>query len=125
MSAEQLSSAAAAALNDKKFRQTNIAAAVGCSDWFGGGLAPDHQLIFRIIYTHQSFKEVLVSILEEIARGIVDCKQKLAHGERFAGCANVEFNRVVFVHPQGLIKDPNRPSYDFLGGRPIRLRGID
>ena len=31
--AEQPSSAAAAALNDKKLRQTNIAAAVGCSDW--------------------------------------------------------------------------------------------
>src|SRR5262249_12994873 len=33
--AEQPSSAAAAALSDKKLRQTNIAAAVGCSDWFG------------------------------------------------------------------------------------------
>jgi hypothetical protein len=33
--AEQPSSAAAAALNDKKLLKTNIAAAVGCSDWFG------------------------------------------------------------------------------------------
>jgi hypothetical protein len=34
--AEQPSSAAAVALSDKKIRQTNIAAAVGCSDCFGG-----------------------------------------------------------------------------------------
>jgi hypothetical protein len=33
--AEQQSSAAAAALSDKKLLKTNIAAAVGCSDWFG------------------------------------------------------------------------------------------
>ena len=33
--AEQPSSTAAAALNDKKLLKTNIAAAVGCSDWFG------------------------------------------------------------------------------------------
>jgi hypothetical protein len=33
--AERRSSAAAAALSAKKLRQTNIAAAVGCSDWFG------------------------------------------------------------------------------------------
>jgi hypothetical protein len=33
--AEQPSSAAAAALNDKKLLKTNIAAAVGCSGWFG------------------------------------------------------------------------------------------
>jgi hypothetical protein len=34
--AEQPSSAAAAALSDNQLRQTNIAAAVGRSDWFGG-----------------------------------------------------------------------------------------
>jgi hypothetical protein len=34
---EQPSSAAAAALNDKKLLKTNTAAAVGCSDWLGGG----------------------------------------------------------------------------------------
>jgi hypothetical protein len=33
--AEQQSSAAAAALSDKKLLKTNIAAAVGCSGWFG------------------------------------------------------------------------------------------
>jgi hypothetical protein len=33
--AEQPNSAAAAALSDKKLRQTNVAAADGCSDWFG------------------------------------------------------------------------------------------
>jgi hypothetical protein len=38
--AEQPSSAAAAALSDEKLRQTNIAAAVGCSDWFGQFLQP-------------------------------------------------------------------------------------
>ena len=33
--AERISSAAAAALSDKKLRQTKIAADVGCSTWFG------------------------------------------------------------------------------------------
>jgi hypothetical protein len=33
--AERQSSAAAAALRDKKLLKTDIAAAVGCSDWFG------------------------------------------------------------------------------------------
>jgi hypothetical protein len=39
---EQPSSAAAAALGDKKLRQTNIAAAVGCSDWFGEATKNPH-----------------------------------------------------------------------------------
>jgi hypothetical protein len=34
------SSAEAAALNDKKFRQTNIAAAVCYNDWFGDVIYP-------------------------------------------------------------------------------------
>jgi hypothetical protein len=33
--AERPSSAAAAALSDKKLLKASIAAAVGCSDWFG------------------------------------------------------------------------------------------
>jgi hypothetical protein len=33
--AERPSSAPATALNGKKLLKTNIAAAVGCSDWFG------------------------------------------------------------------------------------------
>jgi hypothetical protein len=35
-SAERSRSAAAAAMSDKELRLTNIAAAAGCSDWFGG-----------------------------------------------------------------------------------------
>ena len=37
---QQPSSAAAAALNDKKLLKTKIAAAVGCSGWFGDIVEP-------------------------------------------------------------------------------------